>query len=132
MNTIRIPHPDEERSFHELRSEFRAANQERIVRELQTQEITVGPLTYRYQTDARAASVDCTLTEDGRWLSTSAFPRIDVPERLLRELEHDVEAVEQDLKACLPEGEGVDHDGPPLFGFSEDELLAYAEALEKE
>jgi hypothetical protein len=124
-----IPHPEEERSFSELRSEFRESNRQRIRAMLHSESYKVGPLLYRYETDGVAASVDCTLTEDGRWLSTRAFPVNDVPEKLMRDLERNVRDVEQDLKACLPEGEGFEHDGPPLNSLDEESVLDYMERM---
>ena len=127
-----IPHPDMQPAFLELRSTFREQNEQRIKSLLKMGSLAVGPLGYQYQTDGKALPTDCWVKDDGVLVFLGDFRFLPVPWKERMKFTEQASEVGKFLLMELPEGEGVDHDAPPISDeqlSSDEELLKYMEQL---
>jgi hypothetical protein len=126
-----IPHPDEERPLHELRSEFRADNLARIRSEFRGQHplgwnMIGDPATARdkYTAEEWAAEMDLHLCA----LVTQDFSLSTVPSSLgVRVEKLAQESITHDL---VSHPGGVEHDAPAcdLASMTDDQVCAYVDA----
>jgi hypothetical protein len=118
-----IFHAVEDRSYFELREEFRRANHERILAMLSEKEIPVGPLRYRYKTDSQTHLME-------EMYGPQDFGLESVPKHLIERLYEKAEEIETFEAMIAPENEGADWDGPaasPIQGMTETEQIAYVD-----
>lgn len=135
----REQHPEQERSFHELRAEFRAANLARI-RSLLTplrREVAgkvwcmmttsdAHPMPSQQVIEAMAQSI----ADPSRCPVLRTFDLDRVPEVLRHRLHQKAEESLTFDTVSVPGG--VDHDGPPLHSLTEQSILDYMEAMTRE
>ena|SRR6202140_4142333 len=133
------PHPDEQRTYAELREEFRAANRERIHDNLLTHPLGWGvlgdPSKSRVRFTAEEWSLQMLFHLDAP--VTQDFGLGDVPAKFIARIEAQVRAaLEHDSVTWDDSVPGVvDHDAPPccdVGAMSDDELCDYIDTAIKE
>ena len=133
-NILEIPHPDRQPNFFEQRELFRKANQERIHNALgwytvkrrnkltgEWEDVAIYGLNEQHD----MASFDT----DMNFIGEQLFGTESVTPSEAKQLEDDAYKAYLFEAMVLPEGEGVDHDAPPLRypveNCSDDDLLYY-------
>lgn len=132
------PHPEMQRSFQELRQEFREENLKRVRGMISSLAVSISGRIHktRFFTDNRKLSelsqqmieaMASSISNPSRCPIKQTFGLSEVPRYLSEKLRDKARESETFDSVSIPGG--VDHDGPPLESLDEPSILSYMEKL---